>query len=201
MWSGVVVLVVAGALALSVLVGTDKRDPDPEPGFDHTEFCVRVKAFKAITAGGLDLTQDMAKVRRLADALNAVTPVAPPTVKDAVADWAAGLYDGARKLELVVAKHGKDAPETMDEVQAVEANVGGEKEVSVDRVTNYVRKACGVDLQEELPAPETTDPTAGTTEGSTVDGPTEGTAPRSTAPPAGPDAPPASPAPGTSAPG
>ena len=157
LWTGVVILVVAAALGLSMVVGTDQRDPDLAD-VDHAAFCREVTAFTDVARGGVDPVSDVPKVRALADAMRAIEGAAPDAIRASAKDWADGYYDAARKLDLILAKYAEDDTMAYDEAIAVVELVGTEKEVAIARVTAYANKACGIDLTTALAAPATTAP-------------------------------------------
>lgn len=182
LWTGVVILVVVAALGLSMVVGTDHRDPDLAE-IDHTAFCQEVTAFTDVARGGVDPVRDVPKIRALADAMRAIEVAAPDTIRASAKEWADGYYDAARKLDEILAKYSDDNTMAYDDAIAVVEMVGREKDAAITRVTAYAKKACGIDLTIAL-ASSATD-TGPTDTGPTDTGPI-GPVPMETAPPEGP---------------
>ncbi len=172
-WTGVVVALVAAALGASVLVGTDARDP-ALAAVDHAEMCRKAEEFKRASSGGVDITKDSDVVRRMESSLREVAAAAPDVVRPAMLDWADGFAEANRAVDEVITKFGKDSTEAYDPVFQVLDRLGEQRSVSIDRTTNYVKKACNIDLNG---ASETT---VGDIGGSTtlpVDLPPTGTTP------------------------
>ena len=155
-WSGVVVVTIVAAVAVSLLVGTDARDPELSTE-DHTEFCRRVDAFWRVTQSGeLDPSAGDDSVRRFAAAMAAVADVAPESVRSPARSYADGLADASRKFDLVLEKYGKDSAEANEQILAVVKAVESERSTAIDAVQNYAKKACNIDLLAPLPTTDST---------------------------------------------
>lgn len=146
LWTLVVVGAIGAALLVSVVAGTDARDP-ALADVDHTEFCREAQSLRSELVAGFDPSRDVGSIRRLSESMRRVEAAAPEVIRGSVKAWADGYYDAARKMDMVLESNpgGGSIPD-YDALFAVIDNVGSEKSVDIDRVVNYTRKACGLDI-------------------------------------------------------
>ncbi len=149
-WIAAVAVAVVVALGLSVLAGTDARDPDLAP-VDHTAFCGKVQRFSELSAEASDPTQDPGHVRRLAGAMGEVARAAPEPVQAAANDWATALGEAAGTVERLATKYGTGSLDAVEPAMQAIDNVGLAHDASVTRLANYAKKACGIDLGAPAP--------------------------------------------------
>ena len=136
-WTAAVVLLVAGAWGVSVLVGTDYRDPDVA-GEDTTAFCAAIaelSATESVDASGTNETEVAARFARLAE-------VAPPSMQATIDQLAVAADRLAVELDAIDAATPDPAAAAEQRAQA-QRRFTQANDADLDRYETYIAKACG----------------------------------------------------------
>ncbi len=136
-WTAAVVALVAGAWGVSVLVGTDYRDPDPS-GEDTTAFCAAIaelSATESLDASGTNETEVAARFARLAE-------VAPPSMQATIDELAVAADGLAVELDAITAATPDPATAAEQRAQA-QRRFAQANAAELDRYETYITKACG----------------------------------------------------------
>jgi hypothetical protein len=158
LWLGVVVVVVAAAFGVSVAVSSDPDDITPTA--DTTNFCAAVAKYKTARdadPGSVSSTADL-DASPLRPALGEVQQAAPEEIR-ATVDEVATTLDQIIQVQ----RDHQTVSTGLDAIAAADAKLAEierDSQHATTRFANYVRRACGVDLN--APPPPTTGPVATT---------------------------------------
>lgn len=149
MWFGVIIATVVAAAGVSFATNTDPDDLAPTG--DTAAFCTAVKTFREQTASiSLNPETPDADLDRFRASFGQVQKAAPPEIATTVDALATGTLDRTIALAREYSTRGT-ALEVVSEHEARMVGIDNETKRTTLRYANYVRRACGIDLDQPVP--------------------------------------------------
>lgn len=188
-WFAIIVLEALIALAISFVVTAPTLDDIPLDGVDVAALCPLVLEFRSNPISELTTENASAYFRYQADGYRKLVAVSPESIRGDL-EHLASLTDELVATADAAAERKKTDPSftgALSDISAKEGEIAVRGQVSSERVTNVLGRACGLDLIQETKPVGTTPPGANPSGSVPQTAPPPGSVPPTLAPdPSGP---------------